>query len=372
MQISPKAEYLISKLNERGFSAYVVGGCVRDLLMDKTPGDWDITTSAKPDETLEVFRDFTTIPTGLQHGTITVIYKGEPFEITTFRTDGDYEDHRRPNEVEFVTDLKEDLARRDFKMNAIAYSPSEGLIDPFGGMQDIAYKTISAVGEPNVRFEEDALRILRALRFASTLDFKIEVNTFEAAITKAPTLCRIAKERITSELLKLICGASAERVLEEGEEILKFIFPHKINSLEVDSMPRDEVARLCAVFKNSPENLKVLRLPKKTETRVRNILGYTFKNIRYLVRDLKNDGEIYLLLNNCDKELALAYKSMKNEGFGIEDLQIGGQDLMQLGVGGSKIGEILEELSNELCEAKIKNEREELLSHAKVLIIKDL
>ncbi len=368
MQISPKAEYLISKLNEHGFSAYVVGGCVRDLLMDKTPGDWDITTSAKPDETLEVFQDFTTIPTGLQHGTVTVIYKGEPFEITTFRTDGDYEDHRRPNEVEFVTDIKEDLARRDFKMNAIAYSPSDGLIDPFCGMQDIAYKTISAVGEPTVRFEEDALRILRALRFAATLDFNIEVKTFEAALAKAPTLCEIAKERITTEFLKLICGTAAERVLEDGEEILKFIFPYKINSHNVNFMPRDEVARLCAVFKNSPENLKTLRLPKKTETRVKNILGYNFKNIRYLVRDLKSDGEIYLLLNNCDKELVLEYKSIQNERFGIEDLQIGGQELIQLGISGSKIGTILEKLSNQLCEEKIKNEREVLLSRAKELL----
>lgn len=372
MQISPKAEYLISKLNERGFSAYVVGGCVRDLLMGKTPGDWDITTSAKPDETLEVFCDFTTIPTGLQHGTVTVIYKGEPFEVTTFRTDGDYVDHRHPNEVEFVADLKEDLARRDFKMNAIAYSPCEGLIDPFCGLQDIAYKTISAVGDPAVRFEEDALRILRALRFAATLDFKIEVNTFEAATAKAPTLCKIAKERITTEFLKLICGASAERVLEEGEEILKFIFPCKINSRDVDSMPNNEVARLCAVFKNSPDNLKSLRLPKKTEMRVKNILGYTFKNIRYLVRDLKNDGEIYLLLNNCNKELVLEYKTIQNEGFGIENLQIDGQDLIQLGISGSKIGEILEELSNELCEEKIKNEREALLNRVKMLLVNDL
>lgn len=362
MEISPKAEFLISKLNERGYKAYVVGGCVRDLLMGKTPGDWDITTSATPEETLEVFSDFTTIPTGLQHGTVTVIYKGEPFEITTFRCDGDYEDHRRPNEVKFVSDVKEDLARRDFKMNAIAYSTSEGLVDPFCGMQDIAYKTISAVGEPSIRFEEDALRILRALRFAATLGFTIEVNTFEAAVNKASTLCKIAKERVTAEFLKLICGISAERVLNEGEEIFKFIFSEKLNSDGIDAFPRDEVARLSAVFKNSPENLNALRLPKKIETRVKNILGYQFKNIRYLVRDLGADGEIFLRLNNLDNLIA-EYKNTQ-----IEDLKIGGKDLLELQASGAQIGEILATLSDELCEEKVKNEREILLSRAKMLL----
>ncbi len=366
MKISPKAEYLISKLNENGNEAYIVGGCVRDLLMDKTPGDWDITTSATPQEIQSVFSDFTTILTGIAHGTVTVIYKGEAFEITTFRLDGNYTDHRHPDGVKFVSDLNEDLARRDFKMNAIAYSPNMGLVDPFGGMQDIAYKTISAVGDPEIRFAEDALRILRALRFAATLDFKIEVRTFFAACDTAHTLNNIATERKTSEFLKLICGVSAERVLQDSEEILKFIFDEEINTLGINKMPNDEVSRLCAVFKNSPNNLNALRLPRKTQSRVLNILNYKFKNMQYLVRDLGEDAEIYLRLNGTED--FTEYESVKNMGFGIDALEISGKDLIALGIHGEMIGEMLKKFSDELCENKLKNEYDVLVTRAKELM----
>ncbi len=366
MKISPKAEYLISKLNENGHSAYIVGGCVRDLLMDKTPGDWDITTSAKPDEIMQTFSDLTVIPTGIKHGTVTVIYKGEAFEVTTFRCDGDYSDHRRPDEVKFVSNLNEDLARRDFKMNAIAYNPNEGLIDPFEGMQDIAYKTISAVGEAEVRFEEDALRILRALRFSSVLNFGIEVKTFVAACNTAHTLKNIATERITAEFLKLICGVSAGRVLQDSEEILKVIFDEPINTEGVDEMPKDEVSRLCVVFKNSPDNLGALRLPRKVQSRVLNVLNYEFKNMRYLVRDLGEDARIYLYLNGTeDME---EYEAVKNMSFGIDSLEISGRDLIELGIQGGKIGEILNALSDELCEDKMKNEHNMLVARVKEIM----
>lgn len=366
MKISPKAEYLITKLNDSGFDAYIVGGCVRDLLMGKEPGDWDITTSATPKEIMSTFSDLTTIPTGIEHGTVTVIYKGEPFEITTFRCDGDYADHRRPDKVEFVSNLNEDLARRDFKMNAIAYNPVAGLIDPFDGVQDIAYKTITAVGDPAVRFEEDALRILRALRFSATLDFKVEVKTFLAACDKAHTLEKIAIERITTEFLKLICGVSAERVLQDSEDILKFVFDEEINTEGIEAMPNDEISRLCAVFKKSPNNLNSLRLPKKIKNRVLNILSYKFKNMRYLVRDLGEDAKIYLYLNGAEdmKE----YETVKNMNFGIDSLEISGRDLIELGIRGEKIGEVLSALSDELCEDKIKNEHDILVARAKEIM----
>ncbi|MBO7689532.1 MAG: polynucleotide adenylyltransferase, partial [Clostridia bacterium] len=167
-------------LEGAGHEAFVVGGCTRDKLLGTEPEDWDITTSARPEETLEVFRDYRTIPTGLKHGTVTVRIDGTLLEVTTYRVDGDYADSRHPDDVSFTRNLEEDLARRDFSMNAIAYSPSRGFKDLYGGTEDIRNRTIRCVGDHELRFTEDALRILRALRFASVLGFSIEPATAEA------------------------------------------------------------------------------------------------------------------------------------------------------------------------------------------------
>lgn len=216
---------LLGRLTRAGFSAYVVGGCVRDSLLGLEPHDWDICTSALPDQMQEVFRDFRTVETGLKHGTLTVVVDHEPYEVTTFRVDGDYTDHRHPDSVVFVDDLTKDLARRDFTVNAMAWSPETGLQDPFAGQQDLSANLIRCVGKPEQRFEEDALRVLRALRFASVYDFAIEPDTASAIRKKAPDLKLIAGERIREELLKLLCGKAAGRILREYPEVLAEIIP---------------------------------------------------------------------------------------------------------------------------------------------------
>lgn len=212
-------------LEENGFSAYFVGGCVRDGVIGSVPFDWDVTTSALPEETQKVFEAYRTIPTGLKHGTVTVLIDGHPIEITTMRIDGEYNDNRRPDSVRFTDSIEKDLSRRDFTVNAMAYSHRTGIIDPFGGMKDIESKTIRCVGDPNKRFNEDALRILRALRFASVLGFEIESKTAESIHRNAPLLSNIANERIRVELLKLLCGKNAEKILLDFKDIIFGIIP---------------------------------------------------------------------------------------------------------------------------------------------------
>ena len=225
MQIPVPVSELISRLKSAGFSAYVVGGCVRDTLLGLEPHDWDICTSALPGQMQEVFRDLHTVETGLKHGTLTVVVDHIPYEVTTFRIDGDYTDHRHPDSVIFVDDLTKDLARRDFTVNAMAYAPDTGLVDPFGGRQDLSAKLIRCVGEPEQRFDEDALRVLRALRFAAVYDFAIEPDTASALRKMAPDLKLVAGERIREELLKLLCGKAAGRILREYPEVLAEIIP---------------------------------------------------------------------------------------------------------------------------------------------------
>ncbi len=216
---------LITRLEQAGFSAYAVGGCVRDSLLGLIPHDWDLCTSALPDQIREVFRSFRTVETGLRHGTLTVLVDRVPYEITTFRVDGEYSDHRHPDSVSFVTDLREDLARRDFTVNAMAYSPSSGLADPFGGREDLASRVIRCVGDAEQRFSEDALRILRALRFASVYDFAVDESTDRALRLMAPDLRNVAGERIREELLKLLCGRACGRILRAYPEVLGEVLP---------------------------------------------------------------------------------------------------------------------------------------------------
>ncbi|MDO4837249.1 MAG: HD domain-containing protein [Clostridia bacterium] len=225
IQLPPNVERILTLLNRAGYKAYVVGGCVRDALLSKAPKDWDICTSALPDEMERVFQDFRVVETGLKHGTLTVVLDGVPYEITTFRVDGAYTDHRHPDGVTFVTDVREDLARRDFTVNAMAYHPAEGLIDAFGGREDLRRKVIRCVGQPEERFREDALRILRALRFASVYGFTIDEETAEAAHALKETLSLVAAERIRAELGKMLCGQGCGDILRTDRDILGQILP---------------------------------------------------------------------------------------------------------------------------------------------------
>ena len=225
MDMPKNVDTAINLLQSAGFEAYAVGGCVRDSLLGKTPNDWDITTSAKPEDMKSVFADFHCIDTGIKHGTVTVVIDGEPLEITTFRLDGEYEDNRHPKSVTFTSDLGADLGRRDFTVNAMAYSKKTGTVDLFGGQNDLKNKIIRCVGDPDRRFNEDALRILRALRFASALDFEIEEKTAQSLLKNRALLENISEERIAKELLKLVCGKGAKRILTDFAPVLFEILP---------------------------------------------------------------------------------------------------------------------------------------------------
>ena len=225
MDMPKNVDTAINLLQSAGFEAYAVGGCVRDSLLGKTPNDWDITTSAKPEDMKSVFADFHCIDTGIKHGTVTVVIDGEPLEITTFRLDGEYEDNRHPKSVTFTSDLGADLGRRDFTVNAMAYSKKTGTVDLFGGQNDLKNKIIRCVGDPDRRFNEDALRILRALRFASALDFEIEEKTAQSLLKNRALLGNISEERIAKELLKLVCGKGAKRILTDFAPVLFEILP---------------------------------------------------------------------------------------------------------------------------------------------------
>jgi tRNA nucleotidyltransferase (CCA-adding enzyme) len=226
MDLPEQVRRALARLEGAGYEAFVVGGAVRDYVRGADTGtDWDITTSALPEETEAVFSGCRVIETGIKHGTVTVLPDGEPLEITTYRVDGGYSDHRHPDEVRFTRSLREDLRRRDFTMNAMAYSPRTGVVDPFGGQADLAAGVVRCVGEPDRRFQEDALRILRALRFASVLGMHIHPDTARAARDNRALLAAVAAERVRSELTKLLCGADAERVLLEFPDILSVPLP---------------------------------------------------------------------------------------------------------------------------------------------------
>lgn len=210
ISVPQKARYIIETIEAAGFEAYAVGGCVRDSILGREPQDWDITTSARPDQVKAFFPK--TVDTGLQHGTVTVMLDREGFEVTTYRVDGKYEDSRHPKEVTFTPCLEEDLKRRDLTINAMAYNDTKGLVDIFGGMEDIKEKKIRCVGNPESRFQEDALRILRAIRFSAQLGYTIEEETREAIAALAPTLSLISAERIQAELIKLITSPNPDYI----------------------------------------------------------------------------------------------------------------------------------------------------------------
>lgn len=225
MNIPQGPDEILNRLTAAGFQAYAVGGCVRDSLLGTVPGDWDICTSALPEETEACFSDLRVVETGLKHGTVTVIFQGVPYEITTFRSDGNYLDHRRPQQVNFVRTLKEDLLRRDFTINAMAVGLDEEIQDPFGGRRDLTDGIIRCVGDPDTRFTEDALRILRGLRFASRLGFSIAPETAAAMDRNKNLLSYVSGERIYKELTGILIGTYAQSVLEQYGGVLAAVLP---------------------------------------------------------------------------------------------------------------------------------------------------
>ncbi len=262
IHLPEKVKTIIETLCAHGYEAYAVGGCVRDSLLGRTPGDWDITTSAQPEETKKLFRK--TFDTGIEHGTVTVLLEGEGFEVTTYRIDGEYEDSRHPSEVQFTRNLEEDLKRRDFTINAMAYNDDTGIVDIFGGMQDLESKVIRCVGDAKERFGEDALRILRAVRFAAQLGFEIEEKTKDGIRLLAPTLANISAERIQVELVKMMTSANPERIRTAYElGITKVILPEFDKMMETEQENKYHMYNVGEHTVKAIENVradKVLRL----------------------------------------------------------------------------------------------------------------
>lgn len=225
VQIPPQVDDILQILTQNGYDACVVGGCVRDSLLGKRPADWDVATSALPEETMRLLRNFSILKTGLKHGTVTVLSGSMPVEVTTYRIDGTYSDGRRPDAVSFTRLLRKDLSRRDFTVNALAFRRTGELVDEFGGRQDLSLKLIRCVGKPDQRFREDGLRILRALRFASALDFTIEPGTASSLVKNRSMLDGIARERVSAEFTKLLCGPGAERILRDYREVIAQFVP---------------------------------------------------------------------------------------------------------------------------------------------------
>ena len=388
-----KVKQIISRLEKADFEAYAVGGCVRDSILGRSPEDWDITTSAKPEEVKKLFS--TTIDTGLQHGTVTVVIEKEGFEVTTFRLDGEYTDGRHPDRVAFTSSLTEDLRRRDFTINAMAYSEKRGLIDEFDGERDLEDGIIRAVGDACERFSEDALRMLRAIRFAGQLNFKIADETFDAIKELSPNIAKVSVERIAKELEKLLLSGNPEYIalvyetgifsviapevamlFENGEisasikALSKASFPEKKELYQIrlaiflEGLGADKAAKL----------LKRLKLDNDTINTVKKLLELSLREVENnetdMRRTVKEAGHkmMPLLLEmrrakglKDNKDL---YQTVIDNGYctSISELNINGKDLMDAGIPkGALIGSTLERLLELVIEKPELNTRESLL-----------
>lgn len=259
--IPDNVKYIIDEFYKNNYEAFMVGGCIRDALLCKTPKDYDIATSAKPEITEKLFKR--TIPTGIKHGTVTVLIDNEPYEVTTYRTEGEYKDNRRPDEVYFVSDIKEDLSRRDFTINAFAYNAREGLKDFFGGLDDLNNGLIRSVGDANKRFNEDALRMLRAIRFSTQLNFDIEENTLNSIKYNKDLIKNISAERIRDELCKILISNNVRKGLKLLEKcgLLQIIIPEIVPSIGFDQKNiyhfEDVFNHTLSVIEKSPEDLTI-------------------------------------------------------------------------------------------------------------------
>lgn len=377
-------EYIIETLQKNGYEAYAVGGCVRDMLNSDTPHDFDITTSAEPEAVISLFKK--TVPTGIKHGTVTVIINGVPNEVTTYRTDGEYRDHRRPDSVIFVKSLREDLARRDFTVNAMAYNKRDGLKDFFGGKQDIQNRILRAVGEPERRFYEDALRILRLFRFSSVLGFNIEENTLKAALEYAPTLKSVSAERIYSELLKTVCGknpAALKPLTDIGG--LGFLGVNTSPDYGILPLLGSADTKLFAFLYSGGADvtaaLDFLRVPNKTKKAARDMLTLLnmpfpktkpeIKEMLYLTSPVSVENYFDYKAaygENCENARSMLSEIIENaEPYKISDLKIWGEDLKKLGIRGRETGEMLEALRKYVIPDPTLNTKSRLLEEIKNL-----
>ncbi|MCQ2455706.1 MAG: CCA tRNA nucleotidyltransferase [Clostridia bacterium] len=372
---------ILLAIENSGFEAYIVGGCVRDLLMGKTPDDYDITTNALPKEIKSVFKN--TADTGIKHGTVTVIDgNNTPFEVTTYRTESGYSDMRHPADVKFVSDIKEDLSRRDFTVNAMAFNKKCGLVDYFGGIGDLNKKILRAVGNPEKRFSEDALRILRLFRFSSTLGFKIERKTKSSALRLCKNLEKISAERVASELIKAVSGKNPNALkplIKKGG--LKYFGIKNCRGLKLlNKLDNKENLRFFAFLYlcdcDCFEVIKNLKLSNAYKKYFEDMLKLNFINNK------SSDSELKLALSVADAETIYDYfdflsiKTAENfqeqkqkikkiidsaEPYKISHLKINGDDLLKLGYKDKEIGTVLQNLCETVRKNPDANKKEALL-----------
>ena len=411
LTLDPGAAALLDTLHAAGYAAYAVGGCVRDSLLGRTAHDWDLCTSALPQQVMELFGAEQCIPTGLQHGTVTIKYGGQLYETTTFRTEGSYTDGRHPDAVQFVPDVREDLARRDFTINAMAYNEAEGLVDPFGGQKDLQNGLLRAVGEPQQRFTEDALRILRLYRFAARFGFALDATTARAARQLAPHLDCISAERIQEELAKLLAAPQPAAYLEPAvlAVVLPELTPAALDAAKpvVDACPAGE--------KNLPVRWAAL-LGALGETDTRRVLkrlrcsNACIEETAVLVRETAGEGvcrsfseekasahpgDIHIRqllgrygLRTVERLCALcaalqpqnapacalaAQRARQLEADGVccrvSQLAVNGRDLMAAGIpAGPALRRVLEALLDGVIRAEYPNEKPALLAAAQKII----
>lgn len=403
INLPPKVRYIINKIYQNNYEAYIVGGCVRDAILGFEPNDYDITTSASPNTIQEIFKDFKCIETGIEHGTVSVLMEDEIFEITTYRIEGEYKDHRRPDKVDFTDRLEEDLKRRDFTINAMAYNEKKGLIDLFGGKEDLNNKIIKTVGNPYDRFNEDGLRMIRAIRFSSKLNFTIEKETLKAIYDKSFIINNISLERITDEFTKII--------LSDKPENIKYLFETKLlkylnisNEDNIDKLTQfyNEIIILNKINKNLEKRLALLDyiveknnincksfcnelIYSKKIIKNHNIILTLLKNIEI---DHLNKVEIKKILSGVDRNLLEEYLDISriiydkekkvdeiidilseieenNECYIIKNLKVNGRDIMSLGYKNKEVGEVLNYLLEIVIEDYTLNKKDVLIKKIK-------
>ncbi len=443
-EFGSSAVFALNTLEKSGFEAYLVGGSVRDYLMDLPLGDKDITTNATPDEVRGVFSRFRVIDTGVRHGTVTVLIDGEPIEITTYRTESKYGDNRHPDYVAFSKSFSDDVLRRDFTMNGIGISADGKIRDEVGGKQDIENKIIRAIGNPEDRFSEDALRILRAVRFASVLGFEIEENTEKAVLGKRELLKNISAERKRDELMKLICGKNAENILLKYREVIAQCIPeiqcefdfnqhnrhhifdvytHSVKAMA--SAKNDTNIRMALLlhdigkpstakydekgemhfkchaqksFEISEKILTELRFSNAEKDEILTLIKY--HDIPFMCEDMKTVSEkrVKRIVSKFGKDLSLKLLEVRrcdnlaqkseyflgetfysdcerlictladgNECLTLKDLEIDGNDIKKIGFSGKKIGEVLNQLLENVLDGTLLNSKEELVAFAESL-----
>ena len=379
----PESVKKIAKiLADAGFRAYAVGGCIRDSVMGKQPNDWDMTTSARPDDMLAVFdaAGVRTVPTGLKHGTVTVLMDGQGFECTSFRIDGSYTDSRHPDKVTFTSDVAEDLKRRDFTVNAMAGDPladENGIIDLFGGREDIEKGVIRCVGQAEIRFGEDALRILRAVRFASVLGFEIDQQTKSAAVTKRDGLASVSAERKKTELEKTLLSDNADAgvslLFELG--LAELVHPDlKPPCVRLSSLPKSFTCRLAALFGcDTQPCLSSMKLSRLEEKQIKLYCskqpyfdGLSDKNARRLLSVLGECAEgAAMLRGNATLASLIADERAKKPPICIADLAVNGNEVISAGVPPRAVGEVMSSLLSIVIDEPSLNAKDTLLAHAK-------